>query len=125
MQATIPDSETVVSFDCWRVEFHVPAEHELDGDTFDLEMQVYCTPVSGSVVSFPARLVNLYNEGSEDIFVDPLIWNESVPSASGTLPNFYSYIGSSTQPPCSEGNYWYINTESHTVLKKTLDFFDA
>jgi carbonic anhydrase len=65
----LPGSSSAVSFSCYRYEFHSPAEHEFDGDSFDLEMQIICYTSTSITTNNYAIYVNLYDKGDEDSFI--------------------------------------------------------
>jgi carbonic anhydrase len=68
------DGVTEKTGSCSEIVFHAPSEHKIDGEQFDLEMQIICTATSNTsdgtnnigIVSF------LFEHGEESDFLEKL-----------------------------------------------------
>ncbi|QAB15674.1 carbonic anhydrase [Hydrogenovibrio thermophilus] len=107
-------------YELMEYEFHTPSEHQIDGFSYPMEMQLVHKDGNGdyAVVSI------LFQEGAENealaAFLDrlPKQLNKLdvhdkvlVHPAKAFFPvdkRFYKYSGSMTQPPCDEGVYWMV-----------------
>ncbi len=101
-------------------EFHTPSEHQIDGFSYPMEMQLVHKNGDGHYVVVSI----LFQEGEANealaAFLDrlPKQLNKLdvhdkvlVHPAKAFFPTdkrFYKYSGSMTQPPCDEGVYWMV-----------------
>jgi carbonic anhydrase len=119
-----PGTNTKVLYSCYSYDFKAPAEHTMDGDTFDLEMQLYCYTNEISDTSQYAIFSTFYYEdGDDDEFIEDILTNKRIGSSAKTLSNFYSYTGSQTQPDCQENVDWYVFSGVMDIGEEQLDFF--
>jgi carbonic anhydrase len=99
--------------------FHTPSEEEIDGKEFDMVMHLVHRSAEGKL----AVVAVLFDRGGENPFLKSF-W-ERLPRDSGesrslpTLPvrvaevlpldkSYFTYMGSLTTPPCSEGVRWFV-----------------
>ena len=108
---------------------HNPSEHSIDGKSFPLEMHLVHEGESGEI----AVVGVLYRLGEENPVIQTMIDaapqpSETVESASpleanGYLPaqhGYYSYAGSLTTPPCTEGVEWLVMSEIQEVSQEQV-----
>lgn len=117
--------------DTLQFHVHVPAEHAVDGERAAMELHVVHTDAGGD----PAAVVALrFEEGAENPTLAK-IWGD-LPTAVGEvevdtsldvaalLPAsraYWTYSGSLTTPPCSEGLRWIVLEQTGTVSRAQLD----
>jgi carbonic anhydrase len=100
--------------------FHDPSEHTVDGTSYPLEMHLVHLDAAGK----PAVVVAVFIQaGKENVALAPAF--QSLPAKEGDtvarpgetidaaalLPadrTFFTYAGSLTTPPCTEGITWYV-----------------
>ncbi|KAF3903269.1 Nectarin-2 [Dactylellina cionopaga] len=124
--------------------FHTPAEHRLNNEWFPMEVHFVHQALHGLVVD-PKKLavVGIFIEISDDNTSDPMISGlsefiqsigeegatvvatnidlEGVRNAITNAPKF-TYKGSLTTPPCTEGVSWFV---SETVLDISIADYKA
>ncbi len=117
-----------------QLHFHSPGEHWIAGRPADMELHLVHINAAGAVVV----LGILLDIGDENPFIDQ-VW-QKVPSDEGDdyvediydlqLPAlveptaaYYTYNGSLTTPPCSEGVNWIILIKPQTIAYDQVRFF--
>jgi carbonic anhydrase len=113
--------------------FHTPSEHQIAGKAAAMEVHLVHRNAAGKL----AVVGVMMNEGKEDRSIDK-IWSAIPPSgqtntvsnstidAASLLPankSYYSYTGSLTTPPCSEGVNWTVLKEPITVSTAQIQEF--
>jgi carbonic anhydrase len=114
---------------------HVPAEHAVDGVRAAMELHIVHADADGN----PAAVVALrFDPGAES----PLLaqaWSELPASGAqvevaGALdlasllppaPAYWTYSGSLTTPPCSEGLRWFVLEQLGTASQAQIDMLHA
>ena len=113
--------------------FHRPSEEKIDGRSYDMVAHLVHKDASGKL----AVVAVLIERGAARKLVQtvwnnlPLEKNETVTPAgaldmNGILPTrreYYTYMGSLTTPPCSEGVLWMVMKEPVAVSQDQLDIF--
>lgn len=110
------------------VAFHAPSEHLVNGQHADLELQIFHDVPS--TPSLPkAALSVLFTEGDYNAALGTLINNSTdidlslIFNAAKSIPNYYTYPGSSTVPGCEILMNWYVDAGQRTASKEQLDYF--
>src|SRR5262249_12325125 len=108
--------------------FHHPAEEHIDGASFPLVAHLVHADSEGHLAVFAV----LFETGTENALIDRIWRNipamkvkvQDVPSVSvqaqDLLPRdrgYFTFAGSLTTPPCSEGVTWYV-LRSHATLSE-------
>ena len=157
---SIPDKNALYAFQSWhswtimktvslwfgtKIEWHAPAEHTINGQKYDLEMQLYMKPsferrdgrqFKGSAIGILFDTKNETRDNFEsweikviDDMFDSLHWNVSDNFKAneknmikvGTFMqmldtrNRWTYVGSSTTPPCEGPILWHIPTKIYPI----------
>ncbi|MFZ2726281.1 MAG: carbonic anhydrase family protein [Methylococcaceae bacterium] len=124
------------SFELLQFHFHAPSEHTINGKTFPLELHfVHGTPNGKLAVLGVLIKAGMANAEFQKILdnaptlasVTNTPANETI-DPSALLPQsrkFYSYAGSLTTPPCTEGVDWYVLTRPIEVSSEQLAQFEA
>ncbi|WP_374356012.1 carbonic anhydrase [Chitinimonas sp.] len=114
--------------------FHTPSEEEIDGKEFDLVAHLVHKSADGKL----AVVAVLFNRGEDNAFLKTF-WDK-LPKGSGEsrllpktsiklndlLPKektYYTFNGSLTTPPCSEGVTWFVLKNPVTLSKNQLAAF--
>ena len=113
--------------------FHAPSEHHIEGKAFPMEMHMVHQDQNGHVLVLAAML-----EADRPSPVLTKLWNwlpdqigqeVSVPlelSLADLLPkntHHYTYSGSLTTPPCTEGVQWIVLKEPIHIAQQDVDRF--
>jgi len=120
-------------FELAQFHFHRPSEERIDGKQFDMVVHLVHKDVAGRL----AVVAVLLERGSAHPLVQS-VWN-NLPlergdevSARGPLdlsqllpkdPRYFTYMGSLTTPPCSEGVLWMVMQQPVSVSSEQIDVF--
>lgn len=124
------------TFALLQFHFHAPGEHQIEGQTFPLEVHLVHKDDQGDY----AVIGVMFTEGKANPFLEQ-IWSY-IPTEVGKqkaldkvkvnainlLPekkDYYRYNGSLTIPPCSEGLRWIVMKTPLTVSAEQLEQFKA
>ncbi|PQJ26957.1 hypothetical protein BSZ35_18730 [Salinibacter sp. 10B] len=115
--------------------FHTPSEHTLDGTSYPAEAHLVHAADDGEL----AVLGIFYEEGEANDFLAP-VWEDlgsksDIQTAdpmelnvANMLPSnrvTYTYSGSLTTPPCSEGVRWHVMQQPLTLSAQQLEALTA
>lgn len=112
--------------------FHSPSEHSFNGHHTDLEMHIVHFTENNHLAVIALFFNVSYSEDAENEFIASVIGSEMNPSKfnlsnlldSGVLDRFYTYGGSLTTPPCTEGVTWIVTKDILTISSDQLYFFE-
>ncbi|MBX3645576.1 MAG: carbonic anhydrase family protein [Rubrivivax sp.] len=113
--------------------FHRPSEERIDGRQFEMDVHLVHRDAEGRL----AVVAVLLERGAAQPLLQT-VWNNlplekheetaaRVPLDPGQLlpadPRYYTYMGSLTTPPCSEGVLWLVMQQPVTVSAQQIDIF--
>lgn len=109
------------------LHFHTPSEHVIDGHRFDAAMHlVHADEDSQFVIVALPFIVGEENEFVGDV-LDQLELAEGERGEVGIEDleledsGYYTYNGSTTTPPCTEGVRWFVLSEPATLSERQLE----
>jgi len=127
-------SLTGKTYELVQFHFHRPSEEKIDGQRFEMVVHLVHKSDDGQL----AVVAVLLERGNENPFVQTL-WNnlplekhtEVVPPTATIdlntlLPsnrNYYTYMGSLTTPPCTEGVLWLVMKQPVQVSPDQINIF--
>ena len=124
-------------YDLDRFHFHAPAEHEIDGRTFPLEFHFVnegedgAAAVLGVMVTegaenpaFSELIAALPQQDGETAVVEDVNASELLPADPASVPR-WSYDGSLTTPPCTEGVKWAVFDEPIELSAEQIASYEA
>ena len=127
-------SLTGKTYELVQFHFHRPSEEKVNGQRFDMVAHLVHKADDGQL----AVVAVLLERGTENAFIQTL-WNnmpleKNLPVAPPTaiidlntlLPaarNYYTYMGSLTTPPCSEGVLWLVMKQPVQVSPDQINIF--
>lgn len=126
-----------VRYDLVQLHFHHPSEHAVNGKLTDMTVHLVHKSADGKLAviavllsanqSFPNATMamlwqNLPATPGQSTKITDMV------NPAGLLPagrNYWTYAGSLTTPPCTEGVTWYVYREPITISLRQLNAFNA
>lgn len=117
-----------------RVEFHQPSEHTIAGRAFDMEAQFIHRAEDGR----PVIVAVMLEKGAENPAVQTALNNLPLEKGGETAPpdaaidiaallpaerGYYTFMGSLTAPPCTEGVLWMVLKRPQQISAAQLEIF--
>jgi carbonic anhydrase len=120
-------------FELAQFHFHRPSEERIDGKQFDMVVHLVHKDVAGRLAvvavllergSAHALVQSVWNnlpleKGDEVSARAPLDLNQLLPQDT----RYFTYMGSLTTPPCSEGVLWMVMQQPVSVSAEQIDVF--
>ena len=119
-------------YDLERLEFHQPSEHAIKGKLTDMEVQFIHKSADGKMAAIAERMTLDRGEANATLAT---LW-EHLPSEAhttekvaklvnpgGLLPGdrgYWTYTGSLTTPPCTEGVQWFVMEQDLSISRQQL-----
>lgn len=120
-------------YELLQFHFHTPSEHDVNGESFPLEMHLVHQAADGQLAVVGVML----DEGLQNEILAP-VWSDlpdvdetrSIDVADFKLrrmvpkrPQAVNYQGSLTTPPCSEEVNWFVTTDVQEMSGEQIDDF--
>jgi carbonic anhydrase len=137
VQVNVGDSSITLTgktYELVQFHFHRPSEEKVNGRNFDMVAHMVHKADDGSL----AVVAVLMERGEENPFIQ-MLWNnmplEKNVSVSPPTPtinpasllpssrNYYTYMGSLTTPPCTEGVLWIVMKQPVQVSQDQVSIF--
>jgi carbonic anhydrase len=137
IQVAVGDSSITLTgktYELVQFHFHRPSEEKVNGQRFDMVVHLVHKADDGQL----AVVAVLLERGTENPFIQT-IWNNlpleknsevSPPALSidpmtllPTARSYYTYMGSLTTPPCSEGVLWLVMKQPMQVSGEQINIF--
>ena len=110
-----------------QLHFHVPSEHTIDGRRFDAVMHLVHAGERGRL----AVVAVLYEVGDENKFLEEVLEAAApveeqssieidIEDAAPENTEYFTYNGSLTTPPCTEGVRWFVLPNPNSLSQEQL-----
>ena len=112
-------------YDLVQFHFHAPSEHLIDGIRYPMEIHFVNGTADGRMAVVGVLIkAGAFNPAFQEILDMALLIrpDQLLPKHSR---HFYTYAGSLTTPPCSEGVQWFILQEALEVSEKQIKAFNS
>jgi carbonic anhydrase len=126
-----------VRYELQQYEFHHPTEHAVQGKLTEMDVDLLHKSADGKVAIIAVRLVE---DRDKPNAVLAMLWPHlpttagktakvtEMVNAGGLLPSdrgYWTYMGSLTRPPCTEGVRWFVFENEITLGREQLRAFTA
>jgi carbonic anhydrase len=124
-------------FELLEINFHSPSEHTLAGKRFEIEMQLVHKSSEGKLavvaVLFAAGetapgLAEVWKKLPKQATREPVLGKGKpfdVAPLVALSDGYYTYEGSQTMPPCTEGVTWFVMKKTPTIAAKDVERYRA
>ncbi|HEX7728904.1 MAG TPA: carbonic anhydrase family protein [Terracidiphilus sp.] len=124
-----------VRYDLKQFHFHRPSEEAVGGKLTDMDVHLVHEDASGKLAVIAVRLIE--NRDAPNATLAAL-WQalpkesgktsnvEAMVNPAGLLPanhGYWTYMGSLTTPPCTEGVHWFVMVDEVTLSRDQLHDF--
>lgn len=121
-----------VRYDLQRMEFHHPSEHAVHGRLTDMDVEFVHTSADGKMANIAVRFT--LDRGDPNATLATLFQNlpqtahateriTAMINPGGLLPadrGYWTYMGSLTAPPCTEGVRWFVMEQELSISRYQL-----
>ena len=141
VQVTVKPGSYIVAggvrYDLQQFHFHHPSEEAVNGKLTDMDVHLVHKSADGKLAVLAARLSEERGDPNATLAT---LW-QHLPTAPGTtdkvtdminpgglLPaerGYWTYMGSLTTPPCTEGVRWYVFEQPVSISRSQLQAFAA
>ena len=126
-----------VRYELQQYDFHHPTEHAVQGKLTEMDVHLLHKSADGKVAIIAVRLVE---DRDKPNAVLAMLWPHlpttagktakvtEMVNAGGLLPSdrgYWTYMGSLTRPPCTEGVRWFVFENEITLGREQLRAFTA
>jgi carbonic anhydrase len=137
VQVNLPQGNAIEAggkrYELLQFHFHRPSEERIDGRQFEMSLHLVHKNEQGQL----AVVGLLFDKGQANAVMQQ-VWNNlplekndefqasSTMELNDLLPNdrrYFTYMGSLTTPPCSEGVKWIVMRQPVTLTKDQIDIF--
>ena len=118
-----------VRYELKRLEFHRPSEHAVKGDLTDMDVEMVHASADGKMAVVAVRLTQDLDQPNATL---AMLWAHlptephtsqkvnALVNPMGFLPadpGYWTYMGSLTTPPCTEGVRWFVLQQNVAVSR--------
>lgn len=126
-----------VRYNLIQFDFHHPSEEAVKGDFSDMDIQFEHKSADGRLAEIAVRLSEAQDFPNATL---AMLWPHlptkagtkvqvsAMVNPSGLLPadrSYWTYMGSLTAPPCTEGVRWFVFQSQVSISRRQLDAFAA
>jgi carbonic anhydrase len=118
-----------VRYELKRLEIHRPSEHAIKGKLTDMDVEMVHAGADGKMAAVAVRLTQNLDEPNATL---AMLWThlptaphtsqkiDTLVNPAGFLPadpGYWTYMGSLTTPPCTEGVRWFVMQQDVAVSR--------
>lgn len=120
-------------YELQHASFHRPSEHRIDGRAFEMSLHLVHRDTEGQTAIVALQIDPGPPQSASQLVLNHLPLEKRAENP-GRVPldpanwlpadhRYYTYMGSLTAPPCSEGVQWVVMREPVTLSREQLDLF--
>jgi carbonic anhydrase len=120
-------------YELQHASFHRPSEHRIDGRVFEMSLHLVHRDAEGQTAIVALQIDPGPPQSASQLVLNhlPLEKRAENPGRAPLDPanwlpadhRYYTYMGSLTAPPCTEGVQWVVMREPVTLSREQLDLF--